>query len=162
MKTGIKNGVAVFSLSIATILFAVAATISAADEVLAVYKNPGCGCCSIWAERMQESGFSVSVTERSAENGDKWQFGIPVDYQSCHTAVSQSGHVFAGHIPASIIWRFLDEPPADAKGLSVPGMPVGSPGMEAGNRRDPYNVLLLKTDGSVEVYAHIDGSGASR
>ena len=146
------------SLLMATIFFAVVATTAAADEELTVYKNPGCGCCSVWADRMKDAGFSVAITERSAQNGDKWQVGLRPEHRSCHTAVSASGHVFEGHVPASIIRRFFDEQPADAKGLSVPGMPVGSPGMESGDRRDPYDVLLVKTDGTVEVFAHIDGN----
>jgi hypothetical protein len=158
MNTRIKKSNTGFSLLIATILFAVVSTVSAADEVLTVYKNPGCGCCTVWADRMTAAGFSVSVTERSAQNAAKWQAGLRAEHKSCHTAVSESGHVFEGHIPASIIQRFLDAQPDDAKGLSVPGMPVGSPGMESGNRRDPYDVLLLKTDGTVEVFAHIEGN----
>lgn len=145
-------------LLFATILFAVVSTAIAADEVLTVYKNPGCGCCAVWADRMKEAGFSVSVTERSAQNVDKWRAGLKPEHQSCHTAVSDSGHILEGHIPASIIQRFLDEQPADAKGLVVPGMPVGSPGMESGNRVDPYDVLLLKEDGTLEVFAHIEGN----
>ena len=159
MNTLFKKRTTGFYLLITMILSVLASTTTAADEALTVYKNPGCGCCSVWADRMKEAGFSVSVTERSAQNGDKWLVGLQAEHQSCHTAVSESGYVFEGHIPASIIRRFLDEKPADAKGLSVPGMPVGSPGMESGNRRDPYDVLLLKTDGTVEVFAHIDGTG---
>lgn len=158
MNTRIKKSNTGFSLLIATILFAVVWTVSAADEVLTVYKNPGCGCCTVWVDHMKAAGFSVSVTERSAQNAAKWQAGLRAEHKSCHTAVSESGHVFEGHIPASIIQRFLDAQPDDAKGLSVPGMPAGSPGMESGNRRDPYDVLLLKTDGTVEVFAHIEGN----
>jgi hypothetical protein len=159
MNTLFRKSNTGFVLLITTILFAVASTTTAADEALTVYKNPGCGCCSAWADRMKDAGFSVSVTERSAQNRDKWLVGLQAEHQSCHTAVSESGYVFEGHVPASIIRRFLDEQPADAKGLSVPGMPVGSPGMESGNRRDPYDVLLVKTDGTVEVFAHIEGTG---
>jgi hypothetical protein len=106
MNTRIKKSNTGFSLLIATILFAVVSTVSAADEVLTVYKNPGCGCCTVWADRMTAAGFSVSVTERSAQNAAKWQAGLRAEHKSCHTAVSESGHVFEGHIPASIIQRF--------------------------------------------------------
>ena len=147
-----------FSLLMAAIFFAVVPKVSAADEVLTVYKNPGCGCCTVWVDHMKAAGFSVSVAERSAQNAAKWQAGLRAEHKSCHTAVSESGHVFEGHIPASIIQRFLGAQPDDAKGLSVPGMPAGSPGMESGNRRDPYDVLLMKTDGTVEVFAHIEGN----
>jgi len=77
-------------------------------------------------------------------------------YQSCHTAVSSHGYVFEGHVPARHIKAFLANPPADAIGLAVPGMPLGSPGMEVGSRFDPYEVLLLKKDGSSEVFARVD------
>lgn len=146
------------ALFLASMMYVGASTVAVADDVLTVYKNPGCGCCSAWAEHLKESGFSVSVTERSAQNTGAWQIGIAPEHRSCHTAVSEEGHVFEGHIPASIIQRFVDEQPADANGLSVPGMPIGSPGMESGGRVDPYDVLLLKADGTVEVFAHIEGS----
>jgi hypothetical protein len=158
MITEIRTSNFGFTLLITAIFLTVTSTAAAADDALTVYKNPGCGCCSAWAEHLEEAGFSVSVTERSAQNGAKWLVGFKDEHRSCHTAVSESGHVFEGHIPASIIRRFLDEQPADAKGLSVPGMPVGSPGMESGDRVDPYDVLLLKEDGTVEVFAHIEGS----
>lgn len=146
------------TLLCATALSVVLMTAAAAEETLKVYKNPGCGCCSAWAEKMKDAGFTVSVTERSAENTDEWHIGIAREHRSCHTAVSESGHIFEGHIPASVISRFFDEQPTDAKGLAVPGMPVGSPGMESGDRVDPYDVLLLKADGTVEVFAHIEGN----
>ena len=158
MSIRIPKSNAVFPLLAIMIFLAVASFAIAEDEPLTVYKNPGCGCCGVWADQMQDAGFSVSVTERSAQNGDKWLVGFKDEHRSCHTAVSESGYVFEGHIPAAIIQRFLDEKPAGAKGLSVPGMPVGSPGMEAGDRRDPYDVLLLKADGTIQVYEHIAGN----
>jgi hypothetical protein len=158
MITEIRTSNFGFTLLITAIFLTGTSTAAAADDALTVYKNPGCGCCSAWAEHLEEAGFSVSVTERSAKNGAKWLVGLKDEHRSCHTAVSESGHVFEGHIPASIIRRFLDEQPANTKGLSVPGMPVGSPGMESGDRVDPYDVLVMKEDGTVEVFAHIEGS----
>jgi hypothetical protein len=157
MKRLIMNFNNGLPLLFATMLFVVVKTSVAADETLTVYKNPGCGCCAAWAERMKDAGFSVSVTERSAQNVAEWQVGLKAEHRSCHTAVSDSGHVFEGHIPASIIQRFFEEQPAGARGLVVPGMPVGSPGMESGDRVDPYDVLLLKEDGTFEVFAHVEG-----
>ena len=81
--------------------------------------------------------------------------GISPRYQSCHTAVSKDGYVFEGHIPADIIQRFLANPPPNAIGLAVPGMPAGSPGMEMGSRHDEYDVFLLSKDGGDVVYEHI-------
>ncbi|WP_369802079.1 DUF411 domain-containing protein [Microbulbifer sp. Q7] len=76
--------------------------------------------------------------------------------QSCHTSVSADGYVFEGHIPAKLIRQFLRNPPAGARGLAVPAMPLGSPGMEVGDRFTPYKVLQLNRDGSTSVYANID------
>ena len=104
---------------------------------------------------MENSGFDVNPRNRVNMNTIKREFDIAPQYQSCHTA-KYEGYVFEGHIPAAVIQRFLDERPDDAIGLAVPGMPAGSPGMEMGDRFDKFDVLLLKSDGSAEVYAHID------
>lgn len=122
---------------------------------LEVYKSPTCGCCQLWVEHMDANGFISSVQHTEDLNAVKEKFGISAGFQSCHTAVSQDGYIFEGHIPARIIRQFLQEKPADALGLAVPGMPIGSPGMEVGDRVTPYNVLLLKKDGSSSVYAHV-------
>jgi hypothetical protein len=108
---------------------------------------------------MKNSGFQLEGKDSADLSGIKREFGIQPAQQSCHTAVwSADGkrYVFEGHIPASIIRRFLDNPPENARGLLVPGMPVGSPGMEYGDQRMPYDVLLLKDDGSTHIYAHIE------
>jgi len=129
-------------------------------DILTVYKTPQCGCCKEWVQHMQDAGFDVAVKDWVDISVVKNRFGIDRRHQSCHTAVtSKSNFVFEGHIPADVIRQFLAAPPANAKGLSVPGMPVGSPGMEQGGRSIPYDVLLLKADGAVEVYAHIDADG---
>jgi hypothetical protein len=131
---------------------------SAADNALAVFKNPGCGCCSKWADQVEAAGFRVDVVERSEANLKQWNFGLQARLRSCHSAVYDGKYIFEGHVPVNLVERFLQDPPDDAIGLSVPGMPAGSPGMEAGGRIDPYDVLLLKTDGTVEVYEHIEGA----
>ena len=104
---------------------------------------------------MEQAGFDVKPRNRINLTAIKKEFGVPKRYQSCHTAIGE-GYVFEGHIPPSVIQKFLKEKPEGAVGLLVPGMPIGSPGMEAGDRIDPYDVLLLKEDGSTEVYAHIE------
>jgi len=123
-----------------------------------VYKQASCGCCGKWIDHMEDAGFLVEPQNHVNLNSIKSTFGISPKYQSCHTAVSE-GYVFEGHIPAKIIQQFLAEKPNGAVGLSVPGMPVGSPGMEMENRQVPYDVLLLKSDGTSEVYVHIDQKG---
>ena len=105
---------------------------------------------------MESSGFEITVKNRQNLNAVKQEFGIEPRHQSCHTGEAH-GYVFEGHIPATIIKQFLDERPPHAVGLAVPGMPIGSPGMEMGSRFDPYDIILLKKDGSSAVYAHIAG-----
>tara|TARA_R110001592_G_scaffold254129_6_gene517546 strand:+ start:1817 stop:2365 length:549 start_codon:yes stop_codon:yes gene_type:complete len=123
-----------------------------------VFKQASCGCCGKWIDHIEGAGFEVKARNRQNLNAIKKEFGIQPRYQSCHTGVVD-GYIFEGHIPASLVERFLEEKPGDAIGLAVPGMPVGSPGMEMEERFDSYDVLLLKSDGSSEVYAHIDGPG---
>ena len=122
---------------------------------LDVYKSRTCGCCKKWVSHIEDFGFESEVHHPANLNKIKSDKGIEPRYQSCHTAVSSDGYVFEGHIPGHIIQQFLADPPKDAIGLAVPGMPVGSPGMEVGDRFDPYDVLLLRTDGSSEVYIHM-------
>lgn len=124
---------------------------------LDVYKSPTCGCCGKWVTHVEASGFDTTLHHPADLNKLKADRGISPRYQSCHTAVSQDGYVFEGHIPADVIQRFLENPPSDAIGLAVPGMPVGSPGMEMGNRHDDYDVLLLTKEGSDTVYERIGG-----
>lgn len=120
-----------------------------------VYKSPTCGCCGEWVDHLQNKGFSTAVHHPDDLDGVKRERGIQPQYQSCHTAVSEQGYVFEGHIPARDIRAFLKNPPQDAIGLAVPGMPVGSPGMKVGDRFTPYDVLLLKEDGSSEIFRHV-------
>ena len=124
---------------------------------LDVYKSRTCGCCKKWVSHIEDFGFESEVHHPANLNKIKADKGIAPRYQSCHTAVSSDGYVFEGHIPGHIIQQFLADPPKDAIGLAVPGMPAGSPGMEVGDRRDEYDVLLLSKDGSHRVYEHVNG-----
>lgn len=123
---------------------------------LTVYKSPTCGCCADWITHMEEAGFEASTEHPQQMRTIKMQLGIAPEYSSCHTGVSEQGYVFEGHVPAKLVRRFLDDPPENALGLAVPRMPVGSPGMEVGDQFEPYDVLLLKEDGSSEIYARIE------
>jgi hypothetical protein len=129
----------------------------AESPMIEVFKSPSCQCCGKWVDHLEASGFSTKVTSTTDLNSIKEQYAIMPRYQSCHTGVAH-GYVFEGHIPAAVIQQFLKEKPNNVIGLSVPGMPVGSPGMEVGERHDDYDVLLLKKDGSTEVYKHITRS----
>jgi hypothetical protein len=124
-------------------------------RVLQVLKSPTCGCCELWVDHANERGFVTQISHPEDLTREKLQLGIWPQLQSCHTAISEEGYVFEGHIPANLIHRFLDQMPNDALGLAVPGMPLGSPGMELGSQFQPYDVLLIKADGSTEVYEHI-------
>lgn len=124
------------------------------ELALTVYKSPTCGCCGEWVEHMEAAGFNAQVHDQNDLSAIKQQHGITPKTQSCHTAIS-NGYVFEGHVPAKLVKQFLAAPPKDALGLAVPGMPIGSPGMEMGERFDPYDVLVVNRDGSTAVYAHI-------
>ena len=122
---------------------------------LLVHKTPTCGCCKKWVKHLEANNFSMMVKDHQNLQKVKEQHSIEPKYQSCHTAVSQDGYVFEGHIPSKFIKQFLANPEADAIGLAVPGMPLGSPGMEVEGRFMPYDVLVLYKDGSSKVYAEV-------
>jgi hypothetical protein len=117
-----------------------------------VWKDPTCGCCKDWVAHLEKSGFDVKVNE-SGNDQARQRLGIPQSLGSCHTA-SVGGYAIEGHVPASEIKRLLAARPK-AIGLAVPGMPVGSPGMDAAvykGRKDPFDVLLVAKDGTSTVY----------
>jgi hypothetical protein len=113
---------------------------------IVVTKDPNCGCCGGWVDHLRTSGFTAEVIESSEINRVKVRLGVPQDLASCHTA-EIDGYVIEGHVPVQAIRRLLAERP-QAKGLAVPGMPVGSPGMEvAGTEPEPYEVILFGPSG---------------
>ena len=125
-----------------------------AEETVEVLKSASCGCCIAWGEHMREQGFAVSEKNVSLVelNTAKNEAGLREEHKSCHTAYVD-GYVVEGHVPAEDVRRLLTERP-DAIGLAVPGMPFGSPGMgEPGPDAEPYDVLLVRRDGSTEVYS---------
>jgi len=126
------------------------------SPILEVYKKASCGCCRKWMSHLEKNGFqtiSYNVNDLVTFKTDR---NIQPQYQSCHTAISKEGYIFEGHIPAKVIHQFLRERPEGTIGLSVPGMPLGSPGMEAGDNFRPYTVLLLNSDGSHKPYVQIN------
>jgi hypothetical protein len=123
-----------------------------------VWKDPNCGCCKDWVAHLEAGGFKVKVNDTGNEDIRK-RLGVDRKYGSCHTALI-GGYAIEGHVPVREIKRLLNEKPA-AVGLAVPGMPVGSPGMDGaiyGNRKDPYSVMLLAKDGGATVYQRYEGS----
>lgn len=117
-----------------------------------VWKDPDCGCCKEWVTHLEANGFAARVND-IGNAAARTRLGMPAKLGSCHTGLV-GGYVIEGHVPAREILRLLREKPA-VLGLAVPGMPVGSPGMDGaiyGDRRDPYDVLLVSRDGSTRVY----------
>ena len=122
---------------------------------IAVFKDPSCGCCGAWVDHLRAAGFAVEVVETRNLDAVKTRLGVPENLAACHTA-EIGGYVIEGHVPATAIRRLLDEKPG-AVGLAVPGMPVGSPGMEvAGSAPDTYEVILFGK-GSQQQFARFEG-----
>lgn len=116
-----------------------------------VFKDPNCGCCSEWVEHLRKHAFDVTVRDTTDMSGAKRTGRVPEKLHSCHTAFV-SGYVVEGHVPASDIERLLREKPKVA-GIAVPGMPIGSPGMEVGSRKDRYDVIAFNRDGATQLFA---------
>ena len=115
-----------------------------------VYKSPTCSCCAKWADHLKEAGFSVATHNEGNMSAIKKKFGVPVTKSSCHTAVV-GDYIIEGHVPAEDILELLNQKPPVA-GLTVPGMPLGSPGMEAAQPQ-PYVVYTFDKDGNTEPFA---------
>lgn len=135
-----------------------AATSPRTMPLVEVWKDPNCGCCGDWVKHMEASGFKVKVND-TGNTAMRAKLGIDNQYGSCHTALV-GGYAIEGHVPAREIQRLLRERP-QAIGLAVPGMPVGSPGMDGpvyGGRKDAYNVVLLVRGGGARVYQSYPGN----
>ena len=125
-----------------------------------VWKDPSCGCCQDWVSHLESNGFAVKVNE-SGNDAARSRLGVDRQFGSCHTG-QVGGYAVEGHVPAREIHRLLKERPA-AIGLAVPGMPVGSPGMDAaayGGRKDAFDVLLLTREGGAKVFQRYEGNKA--
>jgi hypothetical protein len=127
----------------------VAAAWNAEPPQIAVYKTPTCGCCQGWVDHVEKAGFHTEVLDLQSLASIKQQAGIPSDLASCHTSMVD-GYFVEGHVPADAIQRLLSERP-DIAGIAVPGMPMGTPGME-GSYRQPYDIIAVGHDGSRTVF----------
>jgi len=117
-----------------------------------MYKSPTCGCCTKWADHLSANGFKVEVRTADNINAVKDRYGVPPRLRSCHTAIVD-GYVVEGHVPAREVKRLLEERP-DVAGIAVPGMPIGSPGMEVpGAEPQPFNVVAFDKSGNTRVVA---------
>lgn len=141
----------VFLRSVVGMLLMWAALAHAALPTVEVFKSAYCGCCEMWVEHLRANGFTVKANDVPDPAAHRAKLGIPETLGSCHSA-KVGDYVLEGHVPAREIKRLLAEQPK-AKGLAVPGMPLGSPGMEA-DRADAYDVMLIQSDGGHAVYQH--------
>ena len=142
-----------FVITLATMLGSPRLFAQGRTPAMTVYKDPTCGCCSIWVEHVKKAGFAATVNQTAEVDAIKTQRGVPARARSCHTALIDR-YVIEGHVPAREIQRLLKERPAGVIGLAVAGMPIGSPGMEvSGQKAQPYNVLAFDTYGATTVFA---------
>lgn len=130
--------------------------LTAAGPAIQVYKTETCGCCGKWVDYLKANGFSPTVTNVPSTAEYRQRYGVPEKLASCHTAVVD-GYAVEGHVPAADIHRLIKERPK-AKGIAVPAMPIGSPGMEQGPRRQTYYVLLFDGEGKVSEYQKYPGN----
>ncbi len=147
-----RAGVALGAIVVAPLAGASLAAAVRDDQprAMTVYKSPTCGCCTAWIEHVQKAGFTCTVRDLPDLTEVKASFGIPRALESCHTA-QIGGYLVEGHVPADLIQKLLRDKPA-ARGLAVPGMPIGSPGMEGGTP-ERYQVLLFDKAGTTRVFA---------
>ncbi len=144
----------VFRLMTAAVILAWGGGVTAqqAASVVEVYKSPTCGCCSKWVDHLRHNRFTVRTTDTEDMDAVKARYKVPAALQSCHTAIV-GGYVIEGHVPASDVQRLLKERPAIV-GIAVPGMPVGSPGMEVpGQKPAAYDVVAFDKTGRTTVFA---------
>jgi hypothetical protein len=126
---------------------------ASAEPVATVYLTPTCGCCKYWADHMRANGFEIKEVVKADLGPIRKKYGVPGSVISCHTAVID-GYTIEGHVPADVIERLLRERP-DVRGIAVPGMPLGSPGMEQlGAKWEPYEVFTFNENGPIAVYEY--------
>lgn len=153
-KQLIGYGGALLALAVVGIALLMPKGAQATGPEITVYKTPSCQCCQAWGEHLEDNGFRVTFENTMALSRIKEQHGVPSELAACHTALVH-GHVIEGHVPAEVIQRFLAEG-SPAAGLAVPGMPIGSPGMEVpGRLPERYEVFVFDQVGEQDVYARM-------
>ena len=156
-NTNFKLNIKLLVFLLTAVFFTGSTSIPLANEgnlTLTVHKTPFCGCCKKWIKHAREAGINIIEKDHQNLNAIKSEYKINLKHQSCHTSISKDGYVFEGHIHADLIRKYLENPSENSKGLSVPGMPVGSPGMEMGGRSDDYVVLTIFEDNMDEIFLH--------
>ncbi len=134
--------------------------ISTEDADIVVYKAATCGCCHHWVAHLREHGLKIAVKNVATTQTIRSELGIPPALESCHTGVAD-GYWIEGHVPADLVQRLMKEQPEEIRGIAVPGMQIGSPGMEGRNPVTTYDVVAYDKDGEVRVYATREGKTAS-
>lgn len=137
----------------AAMSFAWSAAVNATSKLppVTAFRNPGCSCCEKWAENLTKAGFEITMADDPALDQRRSTLGVPADIAGCHTA-QVGDYIIEGHVPPEDILRLLAEKP-EARGLAVPGMPMGSSGMETDGPADAYEVLMFMRDGTSKLYA---------
>ena len=148
------NRRSVFALMSGMSVLAIGRGQASQARLITVHKDPNCGCCTGWAEHLAKAGFEVKTVDTTRLDAVKKRLGVPSDLAACHTA-EVDGYVIEGHVPAPALKRFLNEKPK-ATGLAVPGMPIGSPGMEGG-APETYTVIQFGPDGRREYMRFLGG-----
>jgi hypothetical protein len=144
------------AIAVLALLLTTNALLAAGPEIT-VYKTRTCGCCAKWVDHLKANGFQPTVKEVANTADARKQFGVPEALMSCHNAVV-NGYAIEGHVPAADIRKLLGQKPKSATGLAVPGMPLGSPGMEQGDRKQAYSVLLFTKDGKTTAFTRYAGN----
>ena len=127
----------------------------AKDDVVTVYKTEACGCCLKWVDHLESNGLDVDVVNVASTAPARERFGVPNKLLSCHTGTI-NGYWVEGHVPADLVKKLITEKPEDIRGISAPGMPLGSPGMEGPNPVQ-YDIVAYHADGTTSVYATRQG-----
>jgi hypothetical protein len=140
-----------FGLATALLVSTASSARAASLPAITAYRNPGCGCCKKWAAILQQNGFTLTMIDDDDLDGRRAKAGVPADLAGCHTAF-MGDYVIEGHVPLADIMRLVTEAPK-IKGIAVPGMPMGSPGMETDGPADRYDVIAFTSDGKRDVFS---------
>lgn len=134
------------------LVVALITTFSFAKDAMTVYKSASCGCCGKWVDHMKENGYKVKTIIKEDMSSVKNRLGVPQKLSSCHTAVI-NGYIVEGHVPSDVVDKMLKEKP-NIKGIASPGMPIGSPGMEQGDMKQPNTIVTFDKDNKYFIYAN--------
>jgi len=156
MRRFVESRLRLFALLVALGTGAAGAAESTEADILTVYKHPLCFCCKKWIEHLNREGIGTRVVNSMDMSEVKGRWGLPRGMESCHTAIWHDQYVFEGHVPARYIRQYLEKPPEGSFGLTVPGMPAGSPGMYNGGDFEPYNIYLLLRGGDYRFFARVE------